>query len=383
VSGPLEAARTLAPDIGARSGEIEAARRLPPDIAQAMAKAGLYRLALPRSLGGHESDPWTIAQTLEAIAHGDAAAGWCLMIGATTALNSAYLPADVARAVFDDPATITGGVFAPQGRAIPDGDDYIVSGRWAWGSGTQNARWIVGGAMVMEGEKPRKGPDGAPYHRMMIFDARDVTFHDTWHTMGLNGTGSLDFSVEGVRVPQARSVSLVHDKPHERGALYAFPAFGLLAMGIAAVALGNAAAALEEFRTLAVAKKPAASNRTLAERAHTQLQYAEATAAHAGARALFRDAIEACWQEAQSGGALSLESRARLRLATTHATRACADVCRTLYDLAGGAAVYASNSLQRRFRDSHVMIQHMMVAPATLEVAGRVLLGLPTEDTML
>ena len=383
MTDPLATARDLAPTIAAHADDIEAARRLPPDIAALMADAGLYRIALPKSLGGHEASPATIAETIEAIAVADASAAWCLMIGATTALNAAYLPEKMARDVFADPNLITGGVFAPLGRAVPDGDDYIVSGKWAWGSGTQNARWIVGGAMVMDGEKPKLGPDGAPYHRMMIFAADDVTFHDTWHVMGLKGTGSLDFSVDKVRVPQARSVSLVHDKPRETGPLYKFPAFGLLAVGIAAVALGNAQAALDAFRDLAVSKKPSASKRTLADRAHTQMVFAEACAKHAGARAFYYGAIADAWRDAQAGDAISLERRAKLRLAATSATRGCADICRDLYDLAGGSAVYLNNPLQRRFRDAHVTIQHMMVAPPTLEVAGRALLGLPTDDTAL
>lgn len=380
---PLDAARALAPQIAARAEEIENARRLPPDVAASMAEAGLFRVALPKSIGGHEAAPAVVAETIETIASGDASAAWCLMIGATTALNAAYLPEAEAREVFADPAVITGGVFAPLGRAIPDGDDYIVSGKWAWGSGTQNARWIVGGAMVMEGEKPKAGPDGQPYHKMMIFRAEDVTFHDTWHVMGLKGTGSLDFSVDQVRVAQARSVSLIHDKPRERGPLYKFPAFGLLAMGIAAVALGNAQGALDAFRDLAVSKKPQASKRTLADRAHTQLTFAEAYAAHAGARSFFYGAVDDAWREAQGGGAITLAGRARLRLAATYATRTCARVTSDLHDLAGGSAVYLSNALQRRFRDAHVATQHMMIAPPTLEVTGRALLGLPTEDSML
>lgn len=379
----LAAARALAPEIAAKADEIEAARRLPEDIAQTMARAGLFRVALPKSVGGNECPPDIIARVIETIAYADASTAWCLMIGATTALNAAYLPADLAREVYGDADTITGGVFAPLGRAVPDGDDYIVSGRWQWGSGTQNAKWIVGGSLVMDGEKPALDPDGAPYHKMMIFAHADVTFHDTWHVMGLKGTGSLDFSVEGVRVPKARSVSLVHDTPRETGPLYRFPAFGLLAMGIAAVALGNAQGALDSFRSLAISKKPQASRRTLAERTHTQMVFAEAFAAHAGARAFFFNAIEDAWTDAQAGKPITLENRAKLRLAATHATRASAAICRDLHDLAGGAAVYLNNPLQRRFRDAHVATQHMMIAPPTLEVAGRVLLGLPTEDSML
>jgi alkylation response protein AidB-like acyl-CoA dehydrogenase len=379
----VTAARTFAATLEGRSDEIENARRLPPDIAQGMAKAGLFRALVPKSIGGHEARPDALAEMIETIARADGSTAWCLMIGSTTALNAAYLPADEAKTIYGAPDAIACGVYAPLGRAVPDGDDYIVTGRWAWGSGTQNAQWIAGGAFVMEGEKPALGPDGAPYQRMIMFKAEDVTFHDTWHVMGLKGTGSLDFSVDGVRVPKTRSVSLIHDKPRESGPLYRFPPFGLLGMGIAAVALGNAAGALDSFRDLATSKKPAASRRTLAERAHTQMTFAEAFAAHAGARAFYYAAIADAWSDAESGNAISLDRRATLRLAATHATRTCAKICSDLHDLAGGSAVYLNNPLQRRFRDSHVMTQHMMVAPPTLEVAGRALLGLPTEDSML
>lgn len=383
MSDLVAAARALAPDIAARADDIENARRLPPDIAQALAQAGLFRVALPQSLGGAEATPSVIAQVIQITARADASAGWCVMIGATTALNAAYMPRDVAKAVYGAPDIITGGVFAPMGRAIEDGGDYIVTGRWQWGSGTQNAQWIVGGAMVMDGDKPKAGPDAQPYHRMMVFARDDVTFHDTWHVMGLKGTGSVDFSVDKARVPKARSVSLIHDKPVESGPLYRFPAFGVLGMGIGAAALGNAAGALDAFRDIAVSKKPAASRRTLAERAHTQMVFSEAFAKHAAARAWYFAAIDEAWSEATVGDDISLDARAKLRLASTHATRVSADVCRDLHDLAGGSAVYLSNPLQRRFRDAHVMTQHMMVAPPTLEVAGRALLGLPTEDSML
>lgn len=383
MSALVAAAETFAPTLAGRSDEIEAARRLPPEIAQAMAHAGLFRALVPKSLGGHEAPPHEMAEVIETVARADASTAWCLMIGATTALNSAYLDKKEASTLYGDPTSITCGVYAPLGRAIPDGDDYIVTGRWAWGSGTQNAQWIAGGAFIMDGEKPALGDDGAPIQRMMLFPAEQVSFHDTWHVMGLKGTGSLDFSVEGVRVPKARSVSLTHDKPREAGPLYRFPPFGLLAMGIAAVALGNAQAALEAFRDLAAAKKPSASRRTLAERAHTQMIFAEAFAAHAGARAFYYGAIAEAWADANAGAAISLAKRARLRLAATNATRTCARICSDLHDLAGGSAVYLNNPLQRRFRDAHVMTQHMMIAPPTLEVAGRALLGLPTEDSML
>ncbi len=371
-SSPIAAAHGLAATIAARAAETERARHLPADLAARIAGAGLFRMTIPRRLGGSETPPADFLTALEILSEADAATGWCAMIANTTALAAAWLPAHHADAIFADPHVITGGVFAPLGTAIPDGNDYLVSGRWAWASGSANCQWLVGGAVIA----------GTGVHRMMVMPASEITLIDTWDSMGLRGTGSGDMAAENVRVPRDRSVSFLTDTAQAPGPLYAFPPFGLLALGIAAVASGNALAALADFRALATAKKAAGSSRTLAERGTVQTDYAKAEAHLHAARALAETSVAQAWHDAQTG-ALGLDIRARLRLAATHLTRTAADVTRTVYDLAGGTAVYASHPLQRRFRDAHVATQHMMIAPPTWELAGRVLLGLPTDSALL
>ena len=380
---PGQTARALAPAIAARAAEIEAARRLPADIAASLAAAGLFRLTIPKSLAGLESTPAEFFETLEILGAADAATGWCAMIANTTALGSAWLAEPHATAIFADPHVITGGVFAPMGKAVSDGDGYIVSGRWAWASGSTNCHWLVGGALIFDDGTLRTLPNGSPDHRMMVFDARDVQRIDTWDASGLRGTGSGDMSVTNLRVPKARSLSFVTDRPAATGPLYAFPPFGLLALGIAAVASGNALGALADFKALATARKAAGSARVLAERGAIQAEYARADAALESARALVARDIATAWHLATTGQPLDLATRARLRLAATHLVRTAADVTRTAYDMAGGTAVYAASPLQRRFRDAHVATQHMMIAPPTYELTGRILLGLPTDDMAL
>lgn len=380
---PLPVVAELAPRIAARAEEIEEARQLPADLAAELAAAGLFRLVVPKSLGGLELPPATIVATIEAVAAADASVGWCLMIGATTALTSAYLPIEHARELYADPGIITGGVFAPMGKAVADGDHYRVSGRWSWGSGTANCAWIVGGSLIFEDGSLRTLPNGQPDHRMMIFPRSEVELIDTWHSAGLKGTGSGDFAVKEALVPRDRSVSLIVDRPRESGPLYAFPAFGLLALGIAGVASGNARAALDAVKAMLATKKPPGSQRTAAERGAVQVEIAKAEAELRAARALLFEAIETAWSRAQTAGEIDLSTRAELRLAATHMTRTAAAVTREAYDLGGGAALYLSNPLQRRFRDAHAMTQHMMVGPATYELAGRVLLGLPTDASTL
>lgn len=376
-------AEALLQTVAARAADTEQQRRLPADLAAELAQAGLFRMLVPKSLGGAETDVATLFTTLEQLGRADAATGWCVMIGATTALISAWLPEEHAREIWADPNVITGGVFAPMGRASVDGDDYVVSGRWAWGSGSANCSWLLGGALIMEGGEMRRAPNGAPDHRMMVMRKAEVELIDTWDALGMRGTGSGDLAAKDVRVPQGRSVSFITDTPREAGPLYRFAPFGLLALGIAAVASGNALGALDDLKALATAKKGQGSSRSLAERGVVQADFAVAQADLGAARALVHAEIAAAWDCVVAGDTLDLPARARLRLAATRLTQVSARVAAKMHELAGGTSVYASHPLNRRFRDAHVATQHVMVAPPTLELAGRVLLGLPVDASML
>ncbi|MEM0986589.1 MAG: acyl-CoA dehydrogenase family protein [Pseudomonadota bacterium] len=378
------AAAAIVPSIRARIEDIEAGRRLPADLAAALASAGVFRMVTPRAYGGLELSPREIVETVEILATADASVGWCAMIGATTAMNAAYMAPEFAEEIYGDPAIITGGVFAPMGKAVDEGDHYRVTGRWQWGSGSANCTWLCGGAIVTDADGQLKRLDsGAPENRMMVFPASDAELLDTWHTMGLKGTGSGDIAVNDIRVPKGRTVSLLSDKPRIDGALYAFPAFGLLALGVAGAALGNARGALDDFKALATRKKNQGSAKTLSERQVIQAEYAKQEAAWRAARAYLFDEIDRAWAVAQSTGALPVDQRGALRMACTHMVRTSADICRMTHDLAGGVDVYTNSAIQRRFRDAHAMTAHIVTAPATWELTGRILMDLPTDGAMV
>jgi len=375
--------KPLLAELAARAAEMEEARRLPADLAQKLAAAGVFRIVTPKRFGGLESTPREIVEITETLAAANASAGWCAMIGATTALNAACMEPVFAEEIYANPMIITGGVFAPMGRAVVEGDHYRVSGRWQWGSGSANCTWLCGSCTIWENGEMKRLPSGAPDTRMMVFPASDAVLIDTWHVMGLKGTGSGDFEVKDIRVPLGRSVSLVSDKPREDGALFKFPAFGLLALGVCGVALGNARGALDAFHDLATVKKSQGSAKTLAERQSMQAAYATCEAQWRAARAYLFSEIDRVWAVALETDEIPMELRADLRLACTHMTRTGAEICRTLYDLGGGAALFESSDLQRRFRDAHAITQHIVTAPSTLELTGRILFGLPTDAGMV
>ncbi|MEY2757059.1 MAG: hypothetical protein RIR33_837 [Pseudomonadota bacterium] len=374
--------RSLHSEIVAARPEMDRLRRLPASLSDRLRDAELYRLCIPRRQGGLEAEPRIIVETLEALAEADAAAAWCAMICSTTGAFGAYLPPEAAAAIFPDPSLVFAGVYAPMGRAVVEGDAYRVTGQWKWNSGGQNATWLCGGCLIHENGAPRMLTETIPDHRMMLFPAREATFVDTWHTSGLRGTGSGDMAVRDLLVPQSHSVSFVTDKPRIVSPLYAFPVFGLLAIGIAAVASGNATAAVREFASL-VSTKRTPAGRMLNERGTVQSAYAEAVAQLGSARAFLFAEIENAWKQAQGGAAIRLEQRASLRLAATHMTRTAAEVVRVVQDLAGGAAVFSAEPLNRRLADAQAMTAHIMIAPATYELTGRALLGVPVSAAEL
>ena len=369
-----DAAEKLA-SIGAEHADrSEADRTLAPAVAEALAASPIPSMLVPAAVGGGERTPGEMVAALERIAQGDGSAAWCAMVAATSGLVSAYVDPEFAREAFAPPA-VGGGVYAPMGRAALDGEDYVLSGRWPFASGCRHATTLMGGALI--------AGDGAPEVKAMVFSASDAEIHDTWETTGLRGTGSHDIEVTGIRVPAVNAASLTSDRPRHESALYAFPAFGLLALGIAGVALGIAAGAIDDLVDLASQKKPGGSKRTLAERPRTQESVARAVAMVGSARAWVDEAIGKAWDSASESGEIPVVARGKLRLAATHATRASAEAVDLMYEAGGGTAIYERSPLERRFRDIHTAKAHMMVSPASLELAGRIRLGLETDTAQL
>jgi alkylation response protein AidB-like acyl-CoA dehydrogenase len=378
----VQRARSLGVEFGRRAAEIEGSRKLPADIARQMGTAGFYRMFILEGAGGLEVAPRVAAEVYEALAEGDASCGWVAFIGATTGLALGRMPEAAVREVLVAPETLIAGVFAASGRAVKVDGGFRVNGRWQWGSGSCNADWIGGGCTLIEGDKPLVTSAGVPRNHMLLFRAAEVQSLDTWHTSGLRGTGSTDFAVHDLFVPEGRAsgylVRALPDRP-----LFRFPQFALLAHGVAAVAMGIARASMREFVRIAGEKKRSGASVTLAQHAPAQIEVALAEARLRSARAFFYETIDAAWSLALEGGPLPIEARRDLRLATTHALQTSLQVVDAMYTLGGGSAVYETSPLQRHLRDVHVASQHIMVSSHTLETIGQLLLGVDTNIATL
>lgn len=378
----VQRATALLPVLRERAREIEGTKYLPGDIVRLLNGAGLLRLWAPREYGGHETDVRTMLRVVEELATADASTAWCVFIHVTSTLALTALPTAKAAAILADPATVVSGVFAPRGQAVVDGEHHVVRGRWAWGSGIRNAQWVSVGCVLMRDGKPAPSANPAIPARVTVFVPIDqIRILDTWHVSGLCGTGSNDFVIEDYRAPAEHIAGAMLPAFASRP-LYRFPRFGLLSAPIGAICLGLARAAIRELVSLASTKVPDGTARSLATRSTTQLEVARAEASLRAARAYFYEAIESAYAAAMIGEPTT-EHRLHVRLATTHATKACAGVVDAMYELAGGSALYTSAPLQRIFRDVHAATQHMMVATPTLELTGRLLLGLDSDASLL
>lgn len=371
----LAAARRLDATVRAHAAETTSARCLAAPLVDAFVEAGFYRMLIPKAVGGEEVPPQVFVSVLEALGKADGSAAWCVMVGATTGLVAALLPEDAAREVFPKDV-VPSGVFAPIGTASVEPGGLRVSGRWPFASGSERATVRLAGVVVKEeGQAPRVSH--------VLVAPKDMHVVDTWRTAGLRGTGSHDMVAESVFVPDARTLSLFGAKPRHGGPLYAFPFFGLLSLGIAAVAMGVASAALDAFAELAAKKTPGGSKRALNQRETVHLRFAEATAALGAARAFVAVAVADAEAEARAEGAVSVPKRATLRLAAANAVRASAAAVDLVYGAAGGSSIYADHPLQRQFQDVHVATQHMMVAEPVWTLAGRVMLGVESDTSQL
>lgn len=372
----VQAARSLAPAIRAARADSERNRSLPPALVRQMAEQGLFSIWLARALGGPELGLTDFFRVIGELARADGAAGWCATVSAGYSRFSGFLDEGVARAIFGGGTTIMAGTINPTGKAVAVPGGFRVSGRWAYGSFIEHSSWTVGNCLVHDGDQPRRSADGTPDMRLMLFPTRDVEILDTWHVAGLRGTGSHDFAVLDLFVPEDHAIEGFAAKPTQPGTLYAAPFITVFAMCLASVPLGIARAAIEAFTELAEAKTPLGASNRLREKASAQADLGKAEALLGSARAFMFDEAEKLWETVEAGKAPSLKQRAVARLSAAQAARASAQAVDLLYNAAGGSALYEDNLLERCFRDVHAATQHVGIASSNFELSGRVLLGL-------
>jgi indole-3-acetate monooxygenase len=377
----LETARAFRPRILAERERIENGRRLPHDLAQELAAAGFFRIFVPEAYGGLDLEPMAALEVYEELARADASVAWCVWNG-NTHWTTIQLAPEVAGAIHADPDVIIANSTRASGKAEVVDSGYRVTSQWALVSGCQLAAWMILLCTVHEDGKPRLSSAGTPENRFMLCPASACEIIDTWTVSGLRGTGSHDVAVRDLFVPGPYASSPA-DPIVLSGSRYRLPLIARVGPGLGAMALGIARCAVDTLVELAVAKRPDRTTQRLCDDHGAQARIAQAEALVRSARLFLFDSVSRLWGQVMAEGGATMEARADLRLAISHAVSNAAQAVDLVYLTAGATSLYASCPLERAFRDVHAITQHVGVHPRLMEAAGRVLFGLEPNNPMI
>jgi alkylation response protein AidB-like acyl-CoA dehydrogenase len=374
----LDHVKQITPILRAHADENESTRQLARPVVAAMQQAGLYRMARPRAFGGLELDPVSMFQVVEAVARHDSAAGWNLQLSLAVDWFLAWLPdAGAAEILAANPDAVLGTSFTPTCQAIEVEGGYRLTGQIPYVSGAYNCHWLMFTPILMDGDQPRLHAPGIPMQRFMWLPAADAGVLDTWHTLGMRGTGSHDVAVHDLFIPEQRTAPLAplgQPGTAYQGPLYRLTVWPPIAL-LAPPALGVAQAALDDLIEMAGKKTPRYTAAPMRDRQVVQRQVAEAAACLGAGRAFLHEAFRENWEAANQGAELTLERKLQMQLAATYAVQAAAKAVDLLHEAAGASAIRNQYRGQRYFRDIHTITQHAFICASRYESVGALLLG--------
>jgi indole-3-acetate monooxygenase len=372
----------------------EELRTLPNDAVATLRALGLFWLKTPAELGGTPLSPVEFCDVIEELAYIDTSTAWAAMIGAgCNGLAGGWLPEAGARRIFGPaagtaaggrPLPVLAGQLAPRGTGAPTAGGYLVHGRWGFSSGIVHADWLIG-AFKADGVADRAasgagadadgGAAGTGFGRMVVFaiPKAEAEVIDNWHVAGLQGTGSLDFSLDGTFVPAGLTYEL--GSPAVRGGdlfRLGMPAF--VSNEVPPLCIGLARRAIDDITELAAHTARFPGGPTVSERAVFHHELGRAEVRVRAARAVHREAMAAAFASAAAGHPPSEEQQLAITTASVYAVETCADVVSDLFKFGGGRALALSNPMQRHLRNVLAARQHVALSEENYEANGRYLL---------
>ncbi len=383
-------AEAVRPAVAAAAAEIETGRRLPAHLLDKLHGQKLFRLLMPKTNQGIETDPITFFHVIETIARADASTAWCLSQAGGCAMTAAYLDVPVAQEIFGDARSVLAWGPGPRVKAVEcivDGvKGYRVTGTWAFASGGRHATWLGAHCPVFnEDGSPKKDETGKQVERTLLVPASVVTWTDIWDVVGLRGTASDQFALTDHFVRHDHGFTRDFQNPgrerREPGPLYRMSAMTCYETGFAGVALGVARGALDDFVDTAKTKIPRGSKSPIRDSTVVQMGLAQADIRIRSARAWLLQSLAEIWKRVQAGADLSIEDRITIRGASTHAIHSAREAVDYAYNAAGATAIFHSHPLERRFRDIHTVTQQLQGRLNHFETVGAFMMDADTDLT--
>ena len=372
----------------AAGDEAESLRTLPPSAVATVRSLGLFWLKTPASLGGTPLAPLEFCDVIEELAYTDVSTAWAAMIGAgCCGLVGGWLPEAGARRVFtptraadgasaggaDAGLPVVAGQLAPRGTGKPVAGGYVVTGRWGFSSGILHADWLLGAFRTDAAAADGEASDGGTgFGRMVVFAVpkSEAEVIDNWYVAGLQGTGSLDFRVDGLFVPEEMTYDL--GIPAVRGGdlfRLGMPAF--VSNEVPPLCVGLARRALDDMSELALHTTRFPGGPTVSDRAVFHKELGRAETKLRAARLVHREAMADCWESTRSDGAPTEEQQLAVTAASVFAVETTAEVVSDLFRYGGGRVLALSSPMQRHLRNALAARQHLALSEEGYEGSGR------------
>jgi alkylation response protein AidB-like acyl-CoA dehydrogenase len=369
--------RDLAPSIAARSAEIESMGRIPADLVQSLKEIGMFRALVPKSHGGMELDLMSAFEIMTELSRTDGSVGWNSHVGFGVPTALPLLGREMYDRIYQNgPDVIVAGAIQPLGTAEAVEGGYRVSGRWPFASGCEYADWIAAACIMTKNGEPLLGPSGdMPLMRLVVLPAHRWVIEDTWHAIGLKGSGSQHVVLRDALASADHFVDLFGGVPCIPGPLYSSSAHfipllhGPVAVGIAEAALNDIVEMARNGRKQFRAAKP------MRDTDMFQSELGRAQADLKAAKTYLQMQTASHWDHACAGTLKGESLMVEGTQAAVWVTRACLRVAETCFALGGGSAVYDSSPLQRRLRDLQTAAQHAAVQQRHYVDAGRLLVS--------
>ncbi len=382
----LAMARSIEEVALAQAAPSEETRTLTQPLVDALWDSGLMQFMNPREAGGHEPGFAELIDTWIELARQDGSLGWIGIANFPSAcFAAAYLPDEGFREVFTehDNRVTMGGQFFPNGTGDKVEGGYTVTGAWQFGSGTGHSEYVAAGFLPMDQGEMVMADDTMPLMMVAVVPRQQVNFTDGWHVQGLKGTGSYDYELQNVFVPESRCYPLFTREPQRGGTTYRLGIMPLTGCGHAAWALGVARSAIDDVKELAMNKVRMGEASSVANKMTFQRALAHHEAMWRAACAGVKDVYTRVESQVAAGEELTPQMRADLRIAANYATEASREIVQWAHLSAGTTAIREGSRLERAFRDMYTGTQHAFISENVYTEAGKLMLGLVEDSAAL